>query len=298
MKHHPWNSLHTGVSWTYVMEFKILKERGNYMETTQLSNGVTIPMLGFGTYLIDSKDVPAAIKTALDAGYRHLDCAHIYGNEPAVGEAIKASGIDRSDLFITSKVWNADQGYDKTLAAFDQTLSDLQLDYLDLYLIHWPNEDDFELTLDTWRALETLYQQKKVRAIGVSNFSEDQLKQVFEMATVKPMVNQIERHPYKVQADLGQFDTDNDIVNEGYSPIGHGHLILEDPVITKLAEKYGKSPAQIVLRWQIDTGFVVFPKSSKPARVKENFEISGFSLTADEIAEINGLDQDKHLNYD
>jgi len=118
------------------------------------------------------------------------------------------------------------------------------------------------------------------------------------MATVKPMVNQIERHPYKVQADLGQFDTDNDIVNEGYSPIGHGHLILEDPVITKLAEKYGKSPAQIVLRWQIDTGFVVFPKSSKPARVKENFEISGFSLTADEIAEINGLDQDKHLNYD
>ncbi|ANN49744.1 glyoxal reductase [Levilactobacillus brevis] len=268
------------------------------METTQLSNGVTIPMLGFGTYLIDSKDVPAAIKTALDAGYRHLDCAHIYGNEPAVGEAIKASGIDRSDLFITSKVWNADQGYDKTLVAFDQTLSDLQLDYLDLYLIHWPNEDDFELTLDTWRALETLYQQKKVRAIGVSNFSEDQLKQVFEMATVKPMVNQIERHPYKVQADLGQFDTDNDIVNEGYSPIGHGHLILEDPVITKLAEKYGKSPAQIVLRWQIDTGFVVFPKSSKPARVKENFEISGFNLTADEIAEINGLDQDKHLNYD
>ncbi|WP_174520180.1 aldo/keto reductase, partial [Levilactobacillus senmaizukei] len=127
------------------------------METTQLTNGVTIPMLGFGTYLIDSQDVPAAIKTALDAGYRHLDCAHIYGNEPAVGAAIKASGIDRSDLFVTSKVWNADQGYETTLAAFDRTLADLQLDYLDLYLIHWPNEEDFDLTLDTWRALETLY---------------------------------------------------------------------------------------------------------------------------------------------
>lgn len=268
------------------------------METTTLSNGVTIPMLGFGTYRLDSKDVPMALKTAFDAGYRHLDCAHIYGNEPAVGAAIKASGIARKDLFITSKVWNEDQGYDSTLAAFDKTLSDLQLDYLDLYLIHWPDEANFQRTLDTWRALETLYQQKKVRAIGVSNFSEKQLQAVFDMATVNPMVNQIERHPYKVQTDLGHFDTEHAIVNEGYSPIGHGHLILEDPVITKLAQKYGKTPAQIVLRWHLDTGFVVFPKSAQPAHVKSNFEIEGFHLTTAEITEINALDRDKHLNYD
>ncbi|HIW72174.1 MAG TPA: aldo/keto reductase [Candidatus Levilactobacillus faecigallinarum] len=268
------------------------------MQTQQLSNGVEIPVLGFGTYLIKNEDVPAALKTALDTGYRHLDCAHIYGNEVAVGTAIKASGIDRKDLFITSKVWNADQGYDSTLAAYAQTLKDLQLDYLDLYLIHWPNEKNFDLTLDTWRALETLYTEGKVKAIGVSNFSEDQLNQVFAMAKVKPMVNQIERHPYKVQAELGKFDQDNGIVNEGYSPLGHGHMILSDPVITKIAQDHGKTPAQVVLRWQIDTGYVVFPKSSKVARVQENFDIFDFELTPDEIQAIDALDQDKHLNYD
>lgn len=268
------------------------------MQNTRLSNGTTIPMLGFGTYQIANEDVPAAIETALKTGYRHFDCAHIYGNEAAVGAALKAADVDRADLFITSKVWNADQGYDTTLAAFDQTLQDLQLDYLDLYLIHWPNEENFALTLDTWRALEKLYTDGKVKAIGVSNFSQDQLKQVFDMAKINPMVNQIERHPYKVQAELGQFDRDHDIVNEGYSPLGHGHLILADPVITAIAKAHGKTPAQVVLRWQIDTGFVVFPKSAKVARVAENFDIFDFQLTSDEISAMNGLDQGKHLNYD
>lgn len=267
------------------------------MQYKKFSNGVSIPMLGFGTYEIDNADVPAAIQGALDAGYRHFDCAHIYGNEAAIGEAFKNADVKREDLFITSKVWNADQGYDKTLKAFEQTLTDLQMDYLDLYLIHWPNEDNFDLTLDTWKAMETLYEQGKVKAIGVSNFSEDQLKKVFAMCKVKPMVNQIERHPYKVQAGLGKFDEDNGIVNEGYSPIGHGHLILEDETINKIAEKHHKTAAQVVLRWHIDTGFVVFPKSSKVARVKENFDIFDFNLDEDEIKAISALDRDKHLNY-
>ena len=267
------------------------------MQYKEFSNGVSIPMLGFGTYEIDNADVSAAIQGALDAGYRHFDCAHIYGNEAAIGEAFKKADVKREDLFITSKVWNADQGYDKTLKAFEQTLADLQMDYLDLYLIHWPNEDNFDLTLDTWKAMETLYEQGKVKAIGVSNFSEDQLKKVFAMCKVKPMVNQIERHLYKVQAELGKFDEDNGIVNEGYSPIGHGHLILEDETINKIAKKHHKTAAQVVLRWHIDTGFVVFPKSSKVARVKENFDIFDFNLDDDEIKAISALDQDKHLNY-
>ncbi|RRK09955.1 aldo/keto reductase [Lactiplantibacillus garii] len=268
------------------------------MEYKQLYNGVKIPMLGFGTYRIDPQDVPAAIQGALDDGYRHFDCAHIYGNEKQVGQAFKDGGVKREDLFVTSKVWNADQGYDKTLAAFQQTLTDLQLDYLDLYLIHWPNEDNFDLSLETWKALEHLYDQGKVKAIGVSNFSADQLKQVFAMAKTKPMVNQIERHPYKVQKELGAFDTANGIVNEGYSPIGHGHLVLEDPTIKQIAQAHGKTPAQVVLRWHLDTDFVVFPKSRQVARVKENFDIFDFNLTPAEIEQINGLDQDKHLNYD
>ncbi|WP_125708266.1 aldo/keto reductase [Companilactobacillus zhongbaensis] len=268
------------------------------MQFEKLSNGVTMPMMGFGTYQLDKADVASSIQAAIDAGYRHFDCAHIYGNEVEVGKAFKNSGVKREDLFITSKVWNDDQGYESTLAAFDKTLSDLQLDYLDLYLIHWPNEDNFQLSLDTWKALEKIYKDGKAKSIGVSNFSEEQLNKVFEMATVKPMVNQIERHPYKTQEKLGAFDKANGIVNEGYSPIGHGHLILEDETINKIAKNHGKSPAQVVLRWQIDTGYVVFPKSSNIEHVKANIDIFDFNLTDDEIKAIDALDKDEHLNYD
>ncbi|KRN28124.1 aldo keto reductase [Lactobacillus selangorensis] len=267
------------------------------MEYQTFTNGVKIPMLGFGTYEIPSDTVGPLIQDALDTGYRHFDCAHLYGNEKAIGEALTKSNVARKDLFITSKVWNTDQGYDKTLKAFQQSLDDLQQDYLDLYLIHWPDAKNFQLTLDTWKALEKIYADGKARAIGVSNFSEDQLTELAKTATVKPMVNQIERHPYKVQKALGDFDAAHQIVNEGYSPLGHGHAMLNDPVLVDLAAKYHKTAAQVVLRWDIDTNFVVFPKSSKPERIKENFDIFDFKLEPADIDRINALDQDKHLNY-
>ncbi|MEA5031408.1 MAG: aldo/keto reductase, partial [Sphaerochaeta sp.] len=229
----------------------------NLHDTVMLNNGVAMPGLGLGVFKVgDGSPVVSAVKSALRAGYRSIDTAAVYGNEEGVGQAIKESGLDREKLFITSKVWNADQGYETTLQAYETSLKKLGLEYLDLYLIHWPVKGKY---LDTWRAMTELYKQGKVRAIGVSNFQIHHLKDILDASDVVPAVNQIELHPLLNQKDIRDFCQLNNIVVEAWSPLMKGNLDL--PVLLDLAKKYQKSPAQIVLRWHIQHGVVVIPKS-------------------------------------
>lgn len=249
-----------------------------------LNNGVSIPVLGLGTYKLTGEDGLAAIMHAIQTGYRHIDTASYYNNESIIGTAVKNSGVPRSEFFLTSKVWETDQGYDTTLQTFERTLANLQTDYLDLYLIHWPHP----LSKATWRALEHLYKQGKVKAIGVSNFSNHQLEVLMEDAAVMPMVNQLERHPYMVQAEAYAYNHDHGIVMEAWRPLLRGAL-EEEPILVALSQKYGKSVSQIVLRWQIQTGFVVFPKSANVHRQAENFDVFDFELAPTECDEISSL---------
>lgn len=249
-----------------------------------LNNGISIPVLGLGTYKLTGEDGLVAIMHAIQTGYRHIDTASYYNNESIIGTAVKNSGIPRSEFFLTSKVWETDQGYDTTLQAFERTLTNLQTDYLDLYLIHWPHP----LSKATWRALEHLYKQGKVKAIGVSNFSNHQLEVLMEDAAVMPMVNQLERHPYMVQAEAYAYNHDHGIVMEAWRPLLRGAL-EEEPILVALSQKYGKSVSQIVLRWQIQTGFVVFPKSANVHRQAENFDVFDFELAPTECDEISSL---------
>ncbi len=258
----------------------------------KLNNGVEMPQLGYGVFQIPDDETTAAVAAALEAGYRSIDTAAVYQNEAGVGKALVASSIDRSELFVTTKLWNADQGYDKALQAFDQSLGLLGLDYLDLYLIHWPAAD-LDLYVDTWQALEKLLADGRVRAIGVSNFQPHHLDRLAEVSGITPAVNQVELHPFLQQDDVRAYGADFGIRTEAWSPLAKGGSLLTDPVIQALAAKHDRTPAQVVLRWHLQLGNIVIPKSVTPARIKENLNVFDFDLSNEDLATITPLDRDE-----
>jgi len=253
----------------------------------KLNDGNTIPQLGFGVWQVGNDEAAAVVGKALDVGYRHIDTAAIYGNEEGVGKALKTSGVARGDIFLTTKLWNADQGYDSAFRAFDASLKRLGTDYVDLYLIHWPvpAQDRF---LDTWRALIKLREDGLVKSIGVSNFRIADLERIISETDVAPVLNQIELHPQFQQNELRVFHEKKGIATEAWSPLGQGR-ILEHPTLRQIAEKHGKTVAQIILRWHLDIGNIVIPKSVTPARIEENFDVFGFKLTSGDHDAISAL---------
>nr|WP_293303619.1 aldo/keto reductase [Allomuricauda sp.] len=263
--------------------------------TFALHNGVQMPYFGLGVYLSkDGTEVINAVRVALDHGYRHIDTAAIYDNEEGVGIGIKESRVPRRDIFLVSKVWNTDQGYDSTLRAFEASLKRLDTDYLDLYLIHWPKG---ELSKETWKALERLYKEKRIRAIGVSNFLQHHLEDLLTSAEIVPMVNQMEFHPYLVQQDLVDFCRAKGIQYEAWSPMMQGN-IFDLEIMKALASKYNKTVAQIVLRWDLQKGVVTIPKSSKKERIISNASIFDFELSAEDMQRLDALDRGKRFGPD
>jgi methylglyoxal/glyoxal reductase len=266
----------------------------NIKSTTTLNNGIKMPWFGLGVFRAEEgREVEIAVETALEYGYRSIDTAAVYENERGVGNAIKNSGVSRADIFLTSKVWNSDQGYQSTLKAFEQSLDKLQSDYLDLYLIHWPKG---QLSLDTWKALEELYQKRYIRAIGVSNFLIHHLEDFLPHCNIIPAVNQVEFHPELIQPELLKYCNDKKIQLEAWSPIMKGR-VNDIPVMQALAVKYGKTPVQVVLRWDIQKGVVTIPKSVKPERIKSNAEIFDFELSDEDMAKIDRLDRSKRIGF-
>ena len=259
-----------------------------------LNNGIEIPHVCFWVWRVPSAETQRAVATALAAGYRHVDTAKLYDNEEGVGAAVRESGLDRDAVFVTSKVWNTDQGYDSTLRAFDATMERLGFDVLDLYLIHWPRPEA-GTAADTWRAMEKLYLDGRVRAIGVSNFNPGHLARLLDTAEVVPTVNQVELHPYLQQRDTRAANDAAGIATEAWSPLAKGGDLLRDPVVTGLAEKHGRTAAQVVLRWHLQLGTIVIPKSVTPARIEENLGVFGFELDADDLGAIAGLDRDARV---
>ncbi|WP_285767801.1 aldo/keto reductase [Peribacillus sp. SI8-4] len=261
-------------------------------ETITLQNGVQMPQLGFGVFKVkNGNETVEAVKKAIEVGYRAIDTAAIYENEEGVGQAISECGVPREELFITSKVWNTEQGYDTTLQAFDDSLKRLGLEYLDLYLIHWPGKDKY---LDTWKALEKLYKDGKVKSIGVSNFHVHHLENLLANCEVKPVVNQIELHPLLTQGEIRDYCEKNEIMVEAWSPLGRGNL-LEEPTINHIAKKHGKSPAQVLIRWHLQHDIVVIPKSITPARIEENAQVFDFSLSLNEMNQIDALNKNERF---
>lgn len=259
-----------------------------------LNNNYKMPNIGFGTFRTPSgEETEQSVLNAIKAGYRHIDCAAAYGNEKSVDEAIRKSGVAREEIFVTSKLWNDDKGYENTLAAFNRTLEDLQLEYLDLYLIHWPiakasKENWKEANSESWRALEELYNQGKIKAIGVSNFLEHHLEPLFETAKIKPMVNQIEFHPGMLQKEIVEFCKKHNILVEAWAPFSNGQ-VLNNPVLKEIADKYEKTVAQLTLRWIIQKGIVPLPKSVTPERIKSNLEVFDFEISAQDVERIDRL---------
>ncbi|MDM7887479.1 aldo/keto reductase [Curtobacterium sp. RHCJP20] len=253
-----------------------------------LRDGNAIPAVGLGVYKVDDAAAEAAAGVALEAGYRHVDTAEMYGNERGVGKAIRASRLDRDDVFVTTKVWNDHQGRDATLRAFDASLERLGLDAVDLYLIHWPAAAN-DRYIETWRTLVELREQGRARSIGVSNFQVPHLQRVIDETGEVPAVNQVERHPWLPQRELIVFHEQHDIVTEAWSPLGRGRLV-DEPVLTRIAEDHGVSVAQVLVRWNVQQGVVVLPKSVTPSRIRSNLEVDGFALSDADLAAIATLE--------
>jgi 2,5-diketo-D-gluconate reductase A len=261
-----------------------------------LDDGATIPQLGYGTYKVPSADATRLCLEAIDVGYRRLDTAALYDNEEGVGRAVREAAVPREELFVTTKVWKDDNGYDPTLHAFDHSMARLGLDVLDLYLIHWPVPST-DRYVDSWRALIRLQEEGRVRSIGVSNFHEHHIQRLIDETGVAPVVNQVELHPWLSQTALREFDEARDIRTEAWSPLARGR-VLGTPLLDDLADKHGRTPAQIVLRWHIELGNLVIPKASSPERIRENLDVFDFALDPDDLAAIATLESGERTGRD
>ncbi|SEN84522.1 Aldo/keto reductase [Paenisporosarcina quisquiliarum] len=267
----------------------------NIHSTKQLANGIEMPRLGLGVYKMTEADIAIqAITAALDYGYRHIDTASLYANEKEVGDAIRASNVPRKDIFITTKVWNTDQGYDQTLRAFEKSLELLGMDYVDLYLTHWPVKETF---VDTYRAIERLYDEKLIRATGVANHHAHHLEAIAAKANIKPMVNQIECHPRLTQFDLREYCEEQGIAITSWSPLARGR-ILEEPTLKRISTKYSKSTAQTIIRWHLQHDLIVIPKSENPSRIAENMDVYDFELSFEDMKNIDALNLNERTGKD
>ncbi len=262
-----------------------------------LNNGSVMPQLGFGVWQVPDDEAARAVGTALEAGYRSIDTAAVYENERGTGQGIAASGVPREDVFVTTKLWNSEQGHDSTLRAFDASLERLGLDYVDLYLIHWPMPDTGKY-VDTWKAFEKIHAEGRAKAVGVSNFHEPHLRRLLEETGTVPALNQVELHPHLQQSALRAFHAEHGIATEAWSPLGQGKELLQEPKLKAVAEKHGKTAAQVVLRWHLQVGNVVIPKSVTPARIRENIDVFDFELDAGDLEAVAGLDSGTRLGPD